>query len=83
MLPRMGRVEGIREGGTMKVSLVTDTGYKAIIETEDHDGTWQVKTAAYVFKNMLSPFVVLKKFTTEAEADTYVHNLVAAIKGEK
>lgn len=67
----------------MKASIVTDTGYKAIIETEPHDGGWHVKTAAYIFKGMLSPFVVLKRFETETEADQYATRLVKAIKGEK
>lgn len=67
----------------MKLSLVTETGYKALIETEPHGDAWQVKSAAYIFKNMLSPFVTLKILPTEAEADAYATNLVAAIKGEK
>lgn len=67
----------------MKVSLVTETGYKAVIETEAHEGGWQVKSAAYIFRGVLSPFVVLKRFSTEAQAEQYATRLVAAIKGEK
>lgn len=67
----------------MKLVVVSDTGYKALIETEPDGDHWQVKSAAYIFRGVLSPFVVLKRGLSEPDAERYANALADAIKGEK
>jgi hypothetical protein len=71
----------------VKRTVTTSTGYRAEIMTATAvDGvSVEVKTAAYVLKNILSPWITLKAFSghdAQQHADDYVDRLVAALLGE-
>ncbi len=70
----------------MKRTVTTTTGYRAEIETVANAARVEVKTAAYIFKGVLSPWVVLHAYEGEHaqdQADRYVTRLVAALKDEE
>ena len=72
----------------MKLTVITSTGYKAEISTAvAADGAAvEVKTAAYIFKGVLSPWIVLKSYTgadAQKRAQTYANRLVAALMDEE
>lgn len=62
-------------------TLNTLTGYRAqlVIEAE-RDGKYAVKSAAYLIRNVLSPFVVLARFETQDAATRYCERLQHAIE---
>ena len=67
----------------MKLSLVTETGYKALIETEPHGDAWQVKSAAYIFKkDYESALVSLDKAIELNSEDLYAAYYNRAIARE-
>lgn len=70
----------------IEISVATDTGYKAEVKTVKSGEAVEVHSAAYIFKGLLSPFIVLKKFTgddAETRADRYAKRLVAALVDEE
>lgn len=70
----------------MEMTVTNDTGYKAEVRTVEVSGGVEVRTAVYIIRNMLSPFVTIKKFTgdgAQAKADKYVTRLVAALLDEE
>ena len=69
----------------MKISVSTDTGYKAEIQVEPTRTGHQVRTAAYLFRGVLSPWIVLKEFTgpdSEKRAGAYADSLARALVGK-
>lgn len=69
----------------LKLTVNTDTGYRAEIHVDDpdHEGLVVVKSAAYIFKGILSPFVALKFFYGEKatlRAELYAKKLKTAIE---
>ena len=70
----------------IEISVATDTGYKAEVRTVKVGENVEVHSAAYLFKGILSPFIVLKKFSSEhaeRDADRYARRLVAALMDER
>lgn len=70
----------------IEISVATDTGYKAEVKTVKVGEDVEVHSAAYLFRGLLSPFIVLKKFAgvdAELRADRYARRLVAALMDEK
>lgn len=70
----------------IEISVATDTGYKAEVKTMRIGDVVEVHSAAYIFKGLLSPFIVLKRFTgdvAESRADRYAKRLVAALLDEE
>jgi hypothetical protein len=68
-----------------KLIINTDTGYRAELHVDDPDekGIVCVKSAAYIFKNVLSPFIALRYFNGDnatRKAEKYARDLKRALE---